>query len=52
MLSNAKVFFMFNKNEQTLSDDIDKALKEIIDDGTLKKLSEKWLGADYSKEQY
>lgn len=36
VLSNAKVFFMFNKNEQTLSDDIDKALQEIIDDGTLK----------------
>lgn len=52
VLSNAKVFFMFNKNEQTLSDDIDNALQEIIDDGTLKKLSEKWLGADYSKEQY
>lgn len=52
VLSNAKVYFMFNKNEQTLSDDIDKALQEIIDDGTLKRLSLKWLGDDYSKEQY
>ncbi|KDE23547.1 L-cystine-binding protein TcyJ [Bacillus subtilis] len=52
VLSNAKVYFMFNKNEQTLSDDIDKALQEIIDDGTLKRLSLIWLGDDYSKEQY
>ncbi|PON01844.1 amino acid ABC transporter substrate-binding protein [Bacillus halotolerans] len=51
-LSNAKVYFMFNKNEQTLRKNIDKALQEIIDDGTLKELSLKWLGDDYSKEQY
>ncbi len=52
VLSNAKVYFMLGKNETELSKDVDKALQSIIDDGTLKKLSEKWLGADYSKEQY
>ncbi|EFR93036.1 L-cystine-binding protein TcyK, partial [Listeria innocua FSL J1-023] len=50
--SNAKVYFMLGKNKTELSKDVDKALQSIIDDGTLKKLSEKWLGADYSKEQY
>ncbi|HAA3655347.1 TPA_asm: amino acid ABC transporter substrate-binding protein [Listeria monocytogenes] len=52
VLSNAKVYFMLGKDETKLSKDVDEALQSIIDDGTLKKLSEKWLGADYSKEQY
>lgn len=52
VLSNAKVYFMFHKKETKLSKDVDKALQSIIDDGTLKKLSEKWLGADYSKSKY
>lgn len=52
VLSNQKVYFMFNKGDTQLSGEIDKALREIIKDGTLKKLSEKWLGADYSKASY
>lgn len=33
-----------NKNEQKLADEIDAALKKLSDDGTLKKISEKWYG--------
>ena len=43
---------MFDKKDKTLNKEFDKALKEIIDDGTLKKLSEKWLGGDYSKSSF
>lgn len=52
VLSDSKVYFMFNKDNQKLSNEVDKALKEITKDGTLKKLSLKWLGADYSKSSF
>lgn len=52
VLSDSKVYFMFDKKDKTLNKEVDKALKEIIDDGTLKKLSEKWLGGDYSKSSF
>ncbi|RDZ18404.1 amino acid ABC transporter substrate-binding protein [Priestia megaterium] len=48
-ISNSKVYFMLRKNETGLQKDVDKALKEIKEDGTLTKLSEKWLGEDYTK---
>ncbi|WP_306460584.1 amino acid ABC transporter substrate-binding protein [Bacillus sp. AFS073361] len=41
--------FMFRKNSDTLVDEVNKALKEIIDDGTYKKISEKWFGEDVLK---
>lgn len=44
------IFFMFNKGNTELADAVDKALKELIEDGTVKELSTKWLGADYSVE--
>jgi L-cystine transport system substrate-binding protein len=40
---------MLRKNETGLQKDVDKALKEIKEDGTLTKLSKKWLGEDYTK---
>ncbi|MCH2766634.1 transporter substrate-binding domain-containing protein, partial [Listeria monocytogenes] len=52
VLSNAKVYFMLGKYETKLSKKVDEALQSIIDYGPLKKLSEQWLGAAYSKEQY
>lgn len=36
-------------NNQALNDDINKALKELKDDGTLDKLSQKWFGEDVVK---
>jgi cystine transport system substrate-binding protein len=41
--------FMFRKNNTALVDEVNKALKAIIDDGTYKKISEKWFGADVLK---
>lgn len=42
------IFFMFNKEDTELSNAVDEVLKELIEDGTVKELSTKWLGADYS----
>jgi L-cystine transport system substrate-binding protein len=41
--------FMFRKKNETLVDEVNKALKEIVDDGTYKKISEKWFGVDVLK---
>ena len=41
--------FMFRKKSDTLVDEVNKALKEIVDDGTYKKISEKWFGEDVLK---
>lgn len=41
--------FMFRKNSNTLVDAVNKALKDIIADGTYKKISEKWFGEDVLK---
>ncbi len=47
-LLNSKVYFLLNKDETTLSNRIDEALKELKKEGVVSKLSKKWLGADYS----
>ncbi|MBZ5517318.1 amino acid ABC transporter substrate-binding protein [Bacillus sp. KS1] len=52
VLLDTEVYFMFNKNSQTLADDTDRAIQKLEKDGTLKRLSEKWLGADYSKSSF
>ncbi|WP_423799518.1 amino acid ABC transporter substrate-binding protein [Neobacillus sp. SAB-20_R2A] len=41
--------FMFRKKSDTLVDAVNKALKEMVDDGTYKKISEKWFGVDVLK---
>lgn len=41
--------FMFRKNSESLVDEVNKALKAIVDDGTYKKISEKWFGEDVLK---
>lgn len=48
-LNQSNVFFVFRKDEQPLADEIDQAITEIKADGTLKKLSEQWLGDDFTK---
>ncbi len=41
--------FMFRKKSDSLVDAVNKALKEMIDDGTYTKISEKWFGDDVLK---
>lgn len=41
--------FMFRKKSDTLVDEVNKALKEMVADGTYKKISEKWFGEDVLK---
>ena len=47
-----EVAFPVQKNEEgkALADDINKVIKEMQEDGTLTKLSEKWFGYDITKE--
>jgi L-cystine transport system substrate-binding protein len=40
---------MFRKNNDTLVEAVNKALTEMIDDGTYTKISEKWFGEDVRK---
>jgi L-cystine transport system substrate-binding protein len=40
---------MFRKKSDTLVDEVNKALKEMVADGTYKKISEKWFGEDVLK---
>lgn len=40
---------MFRKDSDTLVDAVNKALKEMIDDGTYTKISEKWFGENVLK---
>jgi L-cystine transport system substrate-binding protein len=41
--------FMFRKNNHTLVDAVNKALKDMIADGTYAKISKKWFGEDVLK---
>jgi L-cystine transport system substrate-binding protein len=50
-LSNSKVYFLLRKDEEKLKSRVDEAVKEIKKDGTLTKLSTKWLGADYTVQE-
>ncbi|MEI4769105.1 transporter substrate-binding domain-containing protein [Psychrobacillus sp. FJAT-51614] len=47
-LLNSKVYFLLQKDNTTLSDQIDEALVELKEEGVVSELSKKWLGADYS----
>jgi L-cystine transport system substrate-binding protein len=45
---NSNTFYLYNKqNGQELSAKIDAVLKELKADGTVKRLSEEWLGGDF-----
>ncbi|NMM92877.1 transporter substrate-binding domain-containing protein [Bifidobacterium oedipodis] len=43
-------YLVFPKGEEKLRDDVNKALQEIIKDGTSKKIDEKWFGADQTPD--
>lgn len=44
------IYFLFDKKETALSDEIDGAIKELIKDGTVSELLKKWFGEDYSNK--
>ena len=41
-------YLIVSKGNETLVEDINKALKEVIQDGTSKEINLKWFGSDYS----
>ncbi|WP_409276347.1 amino acid ABC transporter substrate-binding protein [Neobacillus sp. SCS-31] len=45
----SKSGLMFRKDSQTLVDEVNKALKEMIDDGTYDEISKKWFGENVLK---
>ena len=47
-LLQSKVFFLLQKSDDQLKARIDEALVELKQEGIISKLSEKWLGADYT----
>lgn len=47
-LASNGVYFVFRKNEKEVANQIDHALTQIKQDGTLSKLSKEWLGKDYT----
>lgn len=47
-LLNSKVYFLLNKEATTLQERIDEALVELKKEGFVSKLSEEWLGGDYT----
>ncbi|MBR2282908.1 MAG: transporter substrate-binding domain-containing protein [Ruminococcus sp.] len=45
---NCGTYFIYSIGDDELKNDIDAAVVQIREDGTLKELSEKWLGGDYT----
>lgn len=50
LFSKSEAYFILSKNDTQLRDDIDKALKEMKQDGTLSKLSYQYTNGDYNVE--
>ncbi|UOO89057.1 transporter substrate-binding domain-containing protein [Vitreoscilla massiliensis] len=48
-IDNTYILIHKSAENQVLSDDINKVLKELKDDGTLSKISQKWFGEDVMK---
>ncbi|MGE5614940.1 MAG: ABC transporter substrate-binding protein [Bacillota bacterium] len=48
-LPNEPIGIGFDKKNQKLCDEVDKVLKEMMDDGSLKAISEKWFKDDMTK---
>lgn len=51
LFSESDAYFMLAQGEEQLRDDIDGALKQLKDDGTLTKLSIEYTGSDYNSEE-
>lgn len=41
-------YLIFSQGNEQLVEDVNQALKEVIEDGTSKEINEKWFGSDYS----
>ncbi|MEH6942264.1 amino acid ABC transporter substrate-binding protein [Bacillus sp. JJ722] len=50
IVSKEPIWIVFNKDHKDLAKEMDQVTKELIDDGTLSKLAEKWFGADFFKD--
>ncbi|MEH7123908.1 transporter substrate-binding domain-containing protein [Bacillus sp. JJ1773] len=50
IVSKEPIWVVFNKKETELAQKLDKATAELIEDGTLSKLSEKWFDVDFFKD--
>lgn len=50
VFSQEETHYLLNKNESKLTTDLDGALKKLRENGTLKKLSEQYLGADQTEK--
>ena len=49
VINNTYVLIHRSAENQALNDDVNKALKELKDDGTLDKLAQKWFGEEVTK---
>ncbi len=52
-LSVTNIAYFFKKNDEkskTIKEDVNKAIEEMLADGTVKKISEKWFGMDVSAD--
>lgn len=49
---NPGTYFIYKQGSDQLQQDIDKATQTLLDNGTLSKLSMKYLGADYTKDTF
>ncbi|MFF2481054.1 transporter substrate-binding domain-containing protein [Paenibacillus sp. NPDC058071] len=50
IVSKEPIFLMYNKQQTELAAEFDKATEELLQDGTLSKLADKWLGVDFFKD--
>lgn len=48
-INTSQTYYLFRKDETDLQEAVDGALKTLRENGTLKELSEKWLGGDYTE---
>lgn len=48
-IEDSRAYFLFRKDQNELKEKVDKALAELISDGTLSKLSVQFFEGDYSK---
>ena len=47
---NSYAYYIFPQDQKDLREQVDKALKELKEDGTLTEISKKWYGQDAAPE--
>lgn len=48
LMEEPNSYFLISKGNDKLLNDVNKALKEVFEDGTSKRINEKWFGTDYT----